>query len=313
MVDAMAGFFGLFDFTKEGPGVRKDEPDKGPVLGTLEVLSRRFWELIKLNLMMVLFHLPALIIAFFLAIYLLAALFPGLSITTLIESFRALGLEETADQSLEAAAVSQLTLFYLITAVALTGLQIVVVGPFQAGFAFILRNYIRDEHVFTWSDFWDHTRNNWRQSLLASLISLAALVVLVINLTFYRTAAFLPGSVQLAIQILLSAVGLIWLMMQAYVYPMIVTFKLTLGQIYRNSLLFVILRLPYNLLYLLISAVLLLVVPGALLLNGSVATVLIAAVWYLVFALAINQFFSMAIVWRGVRRFMIQKNDENPA
>lgn len=309
----MAGFFGLFDFTKEGPGVRKDEPDKGPVLGTLEILTRRFWELIKLNFMMIVFHLPALILAFFLSIYLLAALFPGLSVATLIESFQALGLEGTADQSLEAAAVSQLTLFYLITALALTGLQLVVAGPFQAGFSFILRNYIRDEHVFTWSDFWEHTKDNWRQSLLASLISGAAWVVLVINLTFYRTADFLPGSVRLAIQILLSAAALVWLMMQAYVYPMIVTFKLSLGQIYRNSLLFVILRLPYNLLYLLISAVLLLVVPGALLLNGSVATVLIAAVWYLTLALAMSQFFALAITWRGIRRFMIKDHDENPA
>jgi len=154
----MAGFFGLLDFTKEGPGVRKDEPDKGPVRGTLEILTRRFWELIKLNLMMILFNLPALIVAFFLAIYLLAALFPGLSVATLIESFQALGLEGTADQSLEAAAISQLTLFYLITAFALTGLQLVAAGPFQAGFSFILRNYIRDEHVFTWTDFWDHTK-----------------------------------------------------------------------------------------------------------------------------------------------------------
>lgn len=311
----MAGFFGLFDFTKEGPGVRKDEPDKGPVLGTLEILTRRFWELIKLNFMMVIFNLPALGLAFLLAIYLLAALFPGLSVASLIESFQALGLEATAGQSLESAAVSQLTLFYLLTAVALTGLQLVVTGPFQAGFAFILRNYIRDEHVFTWSDFWDHTKANWRQSLLASLISAAALVVLVINLTFYRTATFLPDSIRLVIQILLSAVGLVGLLMQIYIYPMIVTFKLTLGQIYRNSLLFVLLRLPYNLLYLLISAVLLLVVPALLLLNSSVVTILVAIVWYLVLALSVNQFFAMAIAWRGIRRFMLkdQVQVEDPA
>jgi len=101
--------------------------------------------------------------------------------------------------------------------------------------------------------------------------------------------------------------------MQIYVYPMIVTFKLTLGQIYRNSLLFVIMRLPYNLLYLLIAAVLLLVIPGVLMLNGSVAAILIAAVWYLVLALAVNQFLAMAIAWRGIHRFMLKEHDENPA
>ncbi len=232
---------------------------------------------------------------------------------TLIGLSRLLGWRGQRTQSLEAPAVSQLTLFYLITALALTGLQLVVAGTIPGRIFIHLAQLHPGRACFTWSDFWDHTKDNWRQSLLASLISVAALVVLVINLTFYRTAEFMPGSVQLAIQILLSAAAMVWLMMQAYVYPMIVTFKLSLGQIYRNSLLFVILRLPYNLLYLLISAVLLLVIPGVLLLNGSVVTILIAAVWYLTLALAMSQFFAMAITWRGIRRFMIKDHDENPA
>jgi hypothetical protein len=80
MVDAMAGFFGLFDFTKEGPGVRKDEPDKGPVLGTLEILNAALLgtDQTQLHDDRVQFARPDPGL-FSVSIYLLAALFPGWS------------------------------------------------------------------------------------------------------------------------------------------------------------------------------------------------------------------------------------------
>ena len=49
----MAGFFGFFDYTKPGPGVPnpEDAPKKARILVFLEILQRKFWNLIKINLM----------------------------------------------------------------------------------------------------------------------------------------------------------------------------------------------------------------------------------------------------------------------
>jgi hypothetical protein len=217
----MAGFLGLFDYTKEGPGVRKDEPDKGPVRGTFEILFRRFWELIRLNLMLLLFNLPALVVAFLAATFLLSAVFPGLSIETMTQILASHGISAIQGQQLETAAVSQLAIFYLLTAFTLVGTLTVVVGPFQAGFAYILRNFIRDEHVFLWSDFWEQTKANWRQSLLGCLYSLAALIILTVNFSFYETQTALPQGFRFVMQILLIMIGLVWLMAQQYLYPML--------------------------------------------------------------------------------------------
>lgn len=54
----MAGFFGLFDYSKPGKGVRKDEPVKPRFLLFWELFFRKFWKLIQLNLLYVAFCLP---------------------------------------------------------------------------------------------------------------------------------------------------------------------------------------------------------------------------------------------------------------
>lgn len=47
----MAGFFGLFDYTKAGPGVSKSQPKKKRFFFFWELFFRKFWKLITLNLL----------------------------------------------------------------------------------------------------------------------------------------------------------------------------------------------------------------------------------------------------------------------
>lgn len=46
----MAGFFGFLDFTKEGPGIRKDAPKKKPFFLFWETYFRNFWRFFSINL-----------------------------------------------------------------------------------------------------------------------------------------------------------------------------------------------------------------------------------------------------------------------
>lgn len=54
----MAGFFGLFDYSKVGPGVSKSEPQKKGFVVFFEIYFRKFWKLITANLLYVLVKLP---------------------------------------------------------------------------------------------------------------------------------------------------------------------------------------------------------------------------------------------------------------
>lgn len=54
----MAGLFGLFDVTREGPGVSKDAPRKRDFVVFFEVLGRKFWHLMIAGLLFAVVNLP---------------------------------------------------------------------------------------------------------------------------------------------------------------------------------------------------------------------------------------------------------------
>ena len=54
----MAGFLGMFDYNKPGPGVSKDAPKKKSFFVFWDIYLRKFWKLIIANLLYVLVSLP---------------------------------------------------------------------------------------------------------------------------------------------------------------------------------------------------------------------------------------------------------------
>lgn len=54
----MAGMFGLFDYSKPGPGVSKNEPQKHGFIVFFEIFFRKFWLLIQVNLLYLLCCIP---------------------------------------------------------------------------------------------------------------------------------------------------------------------------------------------------------------------------------------------------------------
>ena len=54
----MAGFFGLFNYAKEGPGVSKDAPQKRPFFAFMDIYGRKFWNLAVAGLLYSLVSIP---------------------------------------------------------------------------------------------------------------------------------------------------------------------------------------------------------------------------------------------------------------
>ena len=54
----MAGFFGLFNYDKEGPGISKDAPKKKTIVVFFETFFRNFWKFITINLIYSLISIP---------------------------------------------------------------------------------------------------------------------------------------------------------------------------------------------------------------------------------------------------------------
>lgn len=216
----MAGFFGFFDYTKPGPGIPKDAPPKPRILVFLGVFKRKFWNLVKLNLMFSLFNLPAIILAW-------------------LSTFIFFQQKFSDDYLLE---------FFvrLMFAAFIVSIPILTVGPAQAGFTYVLRNYAREEHAFIWGDFKEKALNNFKQSSMIALVDLFVVIILAVDINAYRSMS--QGNLLMTIaSTMIGIMTLIYTMMHMYMYPMLVTFKLTNRQLFKNAFIFAIIRFFPNL------------------------------------------------------------------
>lgn len=225
----MAGFFGFFDYNKPGPGVPSDAPPKAPILLFFELFQRKFWNLIKLNLMFNIFNIPALI----LGLYMMLVFFPNMELLN----------GSASDPNLLA-----LDILLKFTSLAiLLCIPMITVGPAQAGFTYVLRNYAREEHAFIWSDFKEHAMKNFKQSLIVSAIDFVLTFLMLWSIKTYLTLS--AGNIPMTIGLVLTLlVFVIFALMHIYIYPLMVTFNLGLKQLYKNALIFAVIKLPMNIL-----------------------------------------------------------------
>ncbi len=302
----MPGIFGFFDYTKEGKGVYPDEPPRGPVVGFLSILGRKFWKIIQINLMYLLFSLPVIFVAIFVSTLLINWMFPGVTVDTLANLIAATGFEPAEGIAIESYAASQLVIIYLIFGMTLMGLSLVVLGPVHAGFTYVLRNYAREEHAFIWMDFKEQFAVNFKQSLGSMFISLVVTALLVFDFAFcFNTLEF--GILRTILMTLIVIAFVFWMIIQMYLYPMMITFKLPLKHLYKNSLLFSFFRLPLNVLILIICLALTFVLPIALFLIGSGLSILIGLFYYLFLMFSVNLLLVNFFVYRGIDKYMIQR------
>ncbi len=176
----MAGFFGLFNFEKEGPGIAKDAPKKKTAIVFFETFFRNFWKFITINL-----------------------------VYTILNVF------------------------------------VITSGLTSAGYTHVARNTARDKHSFGLSDFFETIKKNWKQALGAGIINTIATAVLVVDIIFFWGQNTTVGTIGLGISFF---VAFLFLIMNFYIWTLMITFNYKLSQIYRNSFRFVFINLKMNLL-----------------------------------------------------------------
>ena len=161
----------------------------------LETLRVRFSALTRLNLMYVVVWLPALIVIFL-------GVMGALNIANSIDlgdgqsafSMQAMLQQEEAAETGEVIEIPEVMsasdaydslLGILMTTLMLLVPAIAITGPCTAGVAYVTRNWARDEHAFIWSDFKDAVKENWKQSIVVSLITGALPLVVFMGWRFY--------------------------------------------------------------------------------------------------------------------------------
>ncbi len=247
-------FFNMVRFTKEGRGVEKDVPPKRAFFRFWELVWRKRYKMMGANLLYTAFNLVA--------IFLVGCIF-----YVAVSLYHAMGGEGTTLLAfLEGQDVLQDFLFRCLTffVVFFTSMPIFAIGPFRAGFAYILKSYVKEEPVFLWTDFSTKARSNKKLSIQVCLINALAGFVLMIDFAVYlaisvNTSGAFTGvstGILFVISLILFFAFFMLLMMNLYLYPMMVTFRVTFKQLYKNAMIFALIKWIPNLLIVLLQVVL---------------------------------------------------------
>lgn len=285
----MAGLFGFFDYNRPGPGVPKDAPPKAPIVVFFEILQRKFWNLIKVNLLFLVFNIPALLLGMFVML----AFFP----TIIPNAF------ESAENLINDTIVK----FILLTL--MMCVPMITTGPAQAGFTYVLRNYAREEHAFIWSDFKDNALKNLKQSLAVSTINFFVTFAVLLSIRMYwalmdtGALANLPGAIGLGIMVM---VFVVFACMNIYIYPMMVTFELNLKQLYKNALIFAVIKFLPNLGILLLNSLIVFLTFGLIIPFSQI----IGFFPYVFLTLSLTGLISNFYAYPKLKKFMLSRIEE---
>ncbi len=211
----MGLFGGLFNYSKEGPGVSKDAPKKKRFFLFFELYFRKFWKLCLLNIIYVLFCLPMVAAVF--ALYLIVSR----------------STDFTAQPWFTPAAI----LSFVLAAITF--------GPATAGATYVLRNFAREEHAYIWYHFWKAFKSNFKQASVMGVIDIVVSCVAAWVIRFYAISMGSENS--FVIMLILSVIFLImFTVMNYYVYLVMVTIDLPFRHLIKNSFILSVLGVKYN-------------------------------------------------------------------
>lgn len=215
--------------------------ERGPVYKFFSIYGTNFSKLTLTNFMFLVLNIPSMLVSFFLTLKFL----PKLNSVFEPENFSSFMAEagyEVNDQisATGTDVVSQLYYIIILFCVMfLMGSLLVCIGPFQAGFAQIYRNLYRGDSIYPLQDFKKGVKNNLRQSVAVSLISIAVTVICLLAISFYGHAGTKFGTV---VSVLFTVILMAFIAIQHIVYQLIVTVDLPLSKVYRNAMFFFLMR-----------------------------------------------------------------------
>ncbi|MCX7714296.1 MAG: DUF624 domain-containing protein [Clostridia bacterium] len=269
---------GLFGggYTKEGPGVDKNAPKKKGVFLYFEIFFRKFWKLVQADILYFFTSLPIIMILYVFAPVssdLIIRIVPDAKFDEQIMSTMQLGFR----------AMFAIGLFTLWGS-----------GPASAGYAYILRSFTREQHAWILSDFFAKFKENFKQGIVVVIVDLFVFVLGLNALMFYFSCFTGTNSgIWLLFAYITFIMLLIYTFLHYYIYQIMITFECSIGQLYKNSMIFAMAKLPMNVLLTVIMLILL--YSMFIVINPMLALVFSAFLWIGVMAFPIAFYASKTI------------------
>ena len=240
--------FKLFDTQREGRGVEKsDVYTKTDLKGFFIKYRIYFTRLLSVNLLMVLGNFPlvfaALAMSTLTRIIYFAPTSPSFSLLngifthqTEISSSNLISMGLEGIQYQASSMTNTTYLLFLLSA-----LVIFTFGLVNVGTTYVLRNMVRGEPVFVFSDFFYAIKRNLWSGLLLGVIDFGIIAILLIDFVYFSRVG---GTFMLdSFYYITCGLCIIYFFMRFYIYLMLVTFDIKIKKIFKNALIFSVLPL----------------------------------------------------------------------
>ena len=307
--------FGLFSHTERIDALAESTE---PTLGYFfKLLWRKSGRLLSLNLMMVVRFLPLLAI---LLIYLLGQKTYTVAnpVFTPVLGVHLLGATQGANAShittallgifggqQEAAFPSTAAIVVMIALLAIT---VLTWGWQTVGGAYNLRSIVRGDSCFLWSDYFYAIKRNLKQGFFFGLIDMLAIGLLVFDWYYFNALAGSSFAFSIMYFVIIMLI-IVYAAMRFYIYPMMITFDLSIRKLIKNAFIFSMLGIKRNLLaifgFVLVAGLNILLISPALSIGFTLP--LILPLFYLP---ALGGFMSMYAAYPNIRRYMIDGKTE---
>ncbi len=131
----------------------------------------------------------------------------------------------------------------------------VIMGPAKAGLYYCLRNWCWNERATIGEHFWKEFKRSWKQAMFLNFLNAGMLFAGI----FWITTCILNLETYPILQYVAILVGFLlvfYFMSSIYHFPQLVTYNLKIGQIIKNSFIYMIVQFPRTLLACVIYALL---------------------------------------------------------
>lgn len=241
----------LINLDRDGKGVSKSAADQKPGLKKFFItFGNHFNKLVSVNIFFILGNFPFIFLIANLSGYLKAEYSAPFS-----DLFQNIGGIFAADggitpykltlyslDGIQQQAFAYTTANYIFLGIGALGL--LTFGLVNVGTAYIVRNMVKGEPIFVWTDFWYSFKRNYRQAMIFGAIDFLITALLVWNL-----ASLITSPSQFFLSMLFwsnVALFIVYFFMRYYMYVQMVTFKLSIYKMIKNSLIFAILGFKRN-------------------------------------------------------------------
>ena len=239
----------IFNMNRDGKGVEPGEDTTPNLKYFFKLVTRKFSNLLTLNLMMLPMVLPIVF-----AVYIF---FNGPQMPTLSSpAFSALvgaHLTGTGGSELLTKLLTTLPQVNFITfnsyaswlPYVLIGVLVLTWGWQNTGATYILRGLVRGDGVFMFSDYFYAIRKNLKQGFVLGLIDAGVITILIIDFMYTWSARSNYWSYLMFF--IITALIIVYLFMRMYMYLMMITFNISIYKMLKNALIFTALGIKRNL------------------------------------------------------------------